>query len=642
MMEGSEELLETLVAMRREIDILHTESTHANLLLDTLDSMLGVGADGDPFQGVFQALLPVFGCSHAIVLIEKNQAQERLECIASNDEELVGTIWNTGHTFSKVLSGRIVTTIGGADAGEWPQHIERGQSALYLPLGVRNQRGLLVLLREQAMPGFDRSHVRLARKFSLIASHAFAAIHASRAEVESQRLKQLTERLKASQDELRYRANHDQLTGLPNRSCIQDLANNILSRKVPGEQAALAFIDLDDFKQVNDVYGHSAGDALLKGVAERLQAHIRKTDLIGRISGDEFVLILDPSEGPGQVPALASRLLRQLQEPFEIEGQQIRVSASMGVAYFPEHGGDYATLRANADTAMYQAKSSVKGSIGFFNSALGRKVAEKMVFEQRLRAAVHNREFRYALQPKVDIRDRRIVGFEALARWVDERGMVQTPDSFLPLASSLGLLDDIIHIVLDALVRDLPSLDACFGDNLKYSLNISAAQAGRMGFMETFARRIADTGRAGNFMLELTEESFVAAGPFQAHVFPLLREIGVGVSIDDFGTGYSSLAILADITADELKVDRSLITAIHQRPRSQSILRAIESLSTSLGMTVVAEGIETLDERNYLLTSTGIHFGQGFLFSRPQFVEDLLKSEGSGTAAARRSGNACR
>ena len=146
-MEGSEELLEPLVAMRREIDILHTESTHANLLLDTLDSMLGVGADGDPFQGVFQALLPVFGCSHAIVLIEKNQAQERLECIASNDEELVGTIWNTGHTFSKVLSGRIVTTIGGADAGEWPQHIERGQSALYLPLGVRNQRGLLVLLR---------------------------------------------------------------------------------------------------------------------------------------------------------------------------------------------------------------------------------------------------------------------------------------------------------------------------------------------------------------------------------------------------------------------------------------------------------------------------------------------------------------
>ena len=188
----------------------------------------------------------------------------------------------------------------------------------------------------------------------------------------------------------------------------------------------------------------------------------------------------------------------------------------------------------------------------------------------------------------------------------------------------MGLLDGITDIMLDIMGEALPLLDAQFGADAQYSINISAAQATKTPFMQKVVRRIADSGRPENFLLELTEESFLATGTFVSEVLPLIREAGLGVSIDDFGTGYSSLAILADITADELKVDRSLITSIHQRPRSQSILRAIESLGASLNMSVIAEGVETAEERHYLLNSTGIKTGQGYLFHKPQLVREII------------------
>ena len=207
--------------------------------------------------------------------------------------------------------------------------------------------------------------------------------------------------------------------------------------------------------------------------------------------------------------------------------------------------------------------------------------------------------------------------------------MVQPPSVFLSAAGELGLLDGITYTIIDALVADLPRLDAHFGPACRYSLNISARQASRPQFMAGLVRRIAAGSCPSRLILELTEETFVSASLFQSQVLPLLREARVGVSIDDFGTGFSCLTILADISADELKVDRSLISSIHQRPRSQSILRAIVSLAGALGMDVVAEGIETGDERQYLLESTSILFGQGYLFSKPRFVDDLIATRRS-------------
>ncbi|MGB3864347.1 MAG: EAL domain-containing protein [Xanthobacteraceae bacterium] len=627
-MEDSEELRETLVAMRREMDLLRTETTHANLLLTALDTVLCVEGDDDPFAGVFVALMPVFACSCAIVLIERDDGVDTLECVASSHAAAVGSVWASSKIFHKVLSGRIVTTVSDSGVDVWPDieglTLSGKQPALYLPLGVRGRRGLMLLLRACGEPGFDRSQVTLARKFSLLASHAFAAKRASQTEAESQRLKHLTKQLKASQEALSFRANHDRLTGLPNRAYVQELVRDIIAHNRPGQKLALAFIDLDDFKRVNDAHGHAAGDTLLREVAERVRSVIGPTDVFGRISGDEFVIVLDPLAHRSEISLVINRVRDCLRRPLRIEDAEIRPSGSIGVALYPTHGEDYDTLRRHADMAMYRAKTSAKGSVAFFTRDLGRQASEKLSLEQQLRDAVSNREFCCALQQKVNIRSGDTIGFEALVRWIDGRGQMHAPYEFLPLAGELGLLDDITMLLADDLTRNLPDLEARFGEGVCYSINVSPAQAADIPFMLRLTRRLAETGRAERFILELTEESLAATGPFQTHVLPVLRSAGIAISIDDFGTGYSSLAKLAELTVDELKIDRSLVTAIHQRPRNQSILRAIESLGVALGISVVVEGIETAEENDYLTSRTKLDIGQGYLFHRPQLLGDLL------------------
>lgn len=621
--------------MRREIGALRVEATHANLLLEALDAMLDVDAEHDPFDGVFTALLPVFACTGAIVLIEDPTDQQRLECIASNEPGVIGTSWQRSRRLEKVLCGRIITTIATIDEEGWPQNTsgDEMRPTLYLPLGVRNRRGLMMLLRDHGCPGFDRTHVTLAGKLSVLASHAFAVTHASRAEAESHRLQQMTRQLKDSQDALTFRANHDQLTGLPNRSHVQEIVDALVASKRPGQKFALAFLDIDDFKRVNDFHGHAAGDLLLAAVAKRLRVELRQTDIIGRINGDEFVIVVDSFERIDDLAAIVGRVSNQLHEPFRIETHEITISGSIGVALWPEQGHDYATLRAHADMAMYRTKATHKGGVTFFHPLMGREISDRLSLEHQLRAALAKREFQCALQQKVDLRTHQIVGFEALARWVDGSGTSHLPARFLKPASELDMLDGITGMVLDNLCEALPWLNSQFGSAVRYSVNISPSQATRTSFLKGLVRRIADTGRAQDFLLELTEETFLATDVFQSQGLHLIREAGIGLSIDDFGTGYSSLAILADITADELKVDRSLIASLPQRPRNQGILRAIESLGENLGMTVVAEGIETVEERNYLLASTGIVIGQGYLFHKPQLISQMMTGKPWGKRA---------
>lgn len=626
-MENAEELREIIVTMRGEIDFLRTETTHANLLLTALDAVLCVDSDADPFAGVFSALMPVFECACAIVLIEQDAGHEFLECVASTYQEAVGSRWPTGRLFQKVLSGRIISTVAESGIGDWPEGLQEAlspeQPALCLPLAVRDRRGLIMLLRERGQSGFDRAHVTLARKFSLLASHAFAAKQASQTAAESHRLKDLTEKLKSSEERLRFRANHDQLTGLPNRSYVQELVNEKITRKQPGQKLALAFIDLDEFKRVNDLHGHAAGDALLREFAARVQSEVRDTDVFGRISGDEFVIAIDPVKRRSDVASIIDRVRARIQRPLDTQGAEIRPSASIGIAFYPTHGTDYETLRRHADLAMYRAKTVSKGSVSFFTHDLGRQASDRLNLEHRLKEAVSAREFRCALQKKVDTRTGTIVGFEALVRWVDNGGDVRMPEEFLPLAVELGLINDITMLVVDDLVRHLPELEAMFGSTVRYGINICPTQTTDIPFMLNLAQCLA-ASQPDRFILELTEESLATTEPLETHILPMLRSVGVRLSIDDFGTGYSSLSKLAALTVDELKVDRSLVTSIHERPRNQIILRAIESLSAALGMSIVAEGIETPDECKFLLENTTITIGQGFLFHRPQVLSDLL------------------
>jgi diguanylate cyclase (GGDEF)-like protein/PAS domain S-box-containing protein len=437
----------------------------------------------------------------------------------------------------------------------------------------------------------------------------------------------ITER-KEIENELLRRVNFDDLTGLPNRILIREHVDRVL--RDPERRFALAFIDLDNFKHINDYYSHAVGDALLLKIATRIARRLRRSDMLARISGDEFLLLLDPIEDSDEIAATVGQILADLKQPFHIEAFEVFTSASIGVSVHPEHGLTYEELRRNADSAMYRAKNDAKGDAVYFDLNMGQAITARMELEQRLRLAIRDCKFCCAFQPKVDIRSHEVVGFETLVRWRDDEGEIHPPSSFIGLAIELGLIDTITHFVLAEALRSIETLDQEFGVATTISVNVAAKQASDLNFMRAFAKILSTSEFAPRVMVELTEDAFVAKSQFQHYVLPMLREIGVRVSIDDFGTGYSSLSALADITADELKVDRSFISSIHERPRSQSVLRAIESLGHALGMTVVAEGVETFEELAYLQASTRIRQAQGYYFAKPFFLEEA--------ATARRAG----
>lgn len=445
---------------------------------------------------------------------------------------------------------------------------------------------------------------------------------------------------KAVEDQLFRSAYYDELTGLPMRRVIEHRTNALLRREESSTRFALAFLDIDNFKHINDYYGHAAGDALLVEVAKRLALDLRDTDMLSRISGDEFLLLLNPIQGEQEVAEYIQFTLQRLKAPFFIDGSEIFASTSIGVSLYPEHGRDYEELRQNADIAMYRVKSEGKGAAVFFDASMEREALARMKIEQSLRLAILEKRFCCAFQAKVDIRTQDIMGIEALVRLRDDDGVIQAPGTFINLAVELGLIDELTHLVLAEIVRSIDLINETFGQDTSISMNVAAKQAGNVKFMRSFAEALEATGYPERFMIEVTEDAFVAKSHFQIEILPMFRKLGVGISIDDFGIGYSSLSALADITADEIKIDRSFITDIHKRPRSQGILRAIESLSDALGMTMIAEGIETFEELAYLQAATRIRYAQGYYFARPILLEELkpvirILSESRVTSASR-------
>jgi diguanylate cyclase (GGDEF)-like protein len=425
------------------------------------------------------------------------------------------------------------------------------------------------------------------------------------------------------EDQLFRSAYFDELTGLPSRRVIEHRANNLLAQDRGGERFALAFLDVDNFKHINDYYGHTVGDALLVELSKRLGRDLRDSDMLSRISGDEFLLLLSPIRGQEEVAEFMQSTLERLTAPFFIDNSEVFASTSVGISLYPDHGRSFETLRQNADIAMYRIKNDGKGMAAFFDAGMEREALARMKIEQSLRLAILEKRFCCAFQSKVDIRTQAVKGIEALVRLRDDEGVIQAPGSFINLAGELGLIDELTHLVLAEIVKSIDLINATFGAEAIISINVAAKQAGNPEFMRTFAQALDDTGFPQRFMIEVTEDAFVAANHFQSDILPMFRKLGVGISIDDFGTGYSSLSALADITADEIKIDRSFITDIHKRPRSQGILRAIESLSEALGMTVVAEGLESYEELAYLQAATKIRYAQGYYFARPIFLEEL-------------------
>jgi cyclic di-GMP phosphodiesterase Gmr len=480
---------------------------------------------------------------------------------------------------------------------EWEESVIAGGKTITAETRVADHEGVRILLTSHT-PVFITNNTLLISSSVDITEHK---------EVE----RRLTER-----------AHIDKLTGLPDRVRIEQHVEAVIDS---GEQRpfALAFIDLDNFKHVNDYYSHAIGDGLLIKISERIKAKIKARDMLARISGDEFLLFLDGYENEAAVNGVIEEVLSEIKRPFHLEGFEIFSSCSIGVSFYPVHGRNYETLRRNADGAMYGAKARAKGQAMYFDDGLGKQIAARMEAEQRLRLAIRDKRFVCAFQPKVDIHTQEVVGFETLVRWRDSDGEIHPPGQFISLAIELGLINPITSFVLSETIASLDKLDAAFGEGKSVSINVGAKQTGDLAFMRGLIDTIRQSGCAERLILELTEDAIVEKGVFQSEILPSLREIGVRISIDDFGTGYSSLSALADITADEIKIDRSFISRIHERPRSQSVLKAIESLARSLGMSMVAEGVETAEELIYLQTASRIRFAQGFYFSKPVYLDEL-------------------
>ena len=443
---------------------------------------------------------------------------------------------------------------------------------------------------------------------------------------------------------LRHQATHDSLTGLPNRVMLHDrLDQAIAYARRARDQLAVLWLDLDHFKFVNDSYGHRTGDELLTLVAGRLRAAVRDSDTVVRLGGDEFVVLMLGVGGEADASGAARRVLDGLNQPFELEGRRLHASASVGISLFPEDGQTSEQLLMHADTAMYRAKSEGRNGFQFYRRELGQQAQERETLARALHSALENGEFELHYQPKVLTADRRICGVEALIRWHHpELGMVP-PLSFIPLAEETGLIVPIGEWVLKTACRQAQAWHDAGFIGLTMAVNVSARQFQQNDMVGTVQRCLAESGLSGDLLeLEITESLLMDKSEALIHTLNGIKALGVSLALDDFGTGFSSLGYLRRFPLDNVKIDRSFVANVTSDAADASIAKAIIAMSHSLGLKVVAEGVESSAHLSFL-QDNHCDTAQGYLFSRPLPAEQLIaKLRGmASTALAPADGAPC-
>ncbi len=448
------------------------------------------------------------------------------------------------------------------------------------------------------------------------------------------------QQLRDSERRVRDLAYHDSLTGLGNRRMSQDrLAAAVATAKRHRRQLAVIMLDLDKFKRINDTLGHGAGDALLREVGQRLTDAVRRSDLvtrsepelpadIARLGGDEFTVVLTEIRSGADAARVARRILSVLAAPLTLEGHEVVVGASMGVAVFPQDGEDPETLIRNADAALYHAKENGRGNYKFYDTALNAVAVERLVIEEGLRRAIERDELRLFWQPIVESSTGRIVSAEALVRWFSpSRGLVP-PDQFIPLAEDTGLIVPVGDWVLRTACAQLSRWRESGMGPLRAAVNLSPVQLTRDGFAERVGALLAEYQLdPAQLELEITERTLMRAEGTVEHNLRELRRIGLRFALDDFGTGFSSLSYLRRFHFDTLKIDRSFVRDVIADPEDGAITSAILSMSRALGLQVVAEGVETAEQRAFLM-ERGCDLMQGYYFSRPveaRFITGLIE-----------------
>ncbi len=434
------------------------------------------------------------------------------------------------------------------------------------------------------------------------------------------------------QQQLERQANHDLLTGLPNRILLNDRIDQGLARAARlGYYLTLVFIDLDNFKFINDGLGHVAGDELLKSIARRLAGCLRSSDTVARVGGDEFVLVLSDHYRVSTVISLLERVLNEIRRPVTLAGREFQIGASLGVAMFPDDGEDAQTLLKHADIAMYAAKKRGRNTFQFFIHDLNRVADERLNLEAAMRIALERDEFSVHYQPKVDS-SCRIVGVEALARWTHHELGVIGPDRFIAVAEESGLIMPLTLAILRQAFNAARAWNEGRAVPLLIAVNLSPLLFLGDDVVERVAAVLDDAGLpASQVELEITETVFLGDGTRAVSILAEFKALGFRLAMDDFGTGYSSLSYLRRFPLDIIKIDRSLVTGLEQEEEVAMIARAAISLGKSLHKTVVAEGVENLPQFDYL-RRYGCDEFQGYLLSRPLPAEQLTALlEGGGT-----------
>jgi diguanylate cyclase (GGDEF)-like protein len=451
----------------------------------------------------------------------------------------------------------------------------------------------------------------------------------------NEELNKAVQEVTETKDRLRQMAYYDSLTSLPNRRLFTeqlDLLLRLANRN--GEMLALLFLDLDNFKRINDSLGHSAGDLLLREVAQRLSGCVRDSDVVAhyvesgptidvsRLGGDEFTVVLNQIDRPESAGLVAQRLIEALLQPMVIEGHELVVTPSIGIAVAPVDASDVDGLLKAADTAMYHAKASGKNNCLYYNSDMDAAGVDRLQLEADLRRALEREEFVLHYQPQVDTRNGSVVGAEALVRWEHpDKGMIP-PFKFIPLVEEMGLIGQLGDWVLREACRQMKEFEVMGVKLPKVAVNVSALQ-----FNPTFIRSVREvleqTGlEPSRLELELTEGVVMDDGKSTLQALNDLKDIGVSLSIDDFGTGYSSLSYLSRFPLDELKIDRSFVIELDKSESDASLVVAIIAMARSMNLRLVAEGVETREQYEFL-TGNGAHVIQGYLFSKPVPADEL-------------------
>jgi diguanylate cyclase (GGDEF)-like protein/PAS domain S-box-containing protein len=481
----------------------------------------------------------------------------------------------------------------------------------------RREEFMRIIKARGVVSGFESQVYRKNGDTIWISENARAVFDGTQVLYYEGTVEDVTER-RLYQVRIEQQANYDTLTGLANRSLLNDrLQQAIFTAASYGTRLAIVFVDLDRFKFINDSLGHHVGDQLLKVMADRFRTCVREHDTVARLGGDEFVLLINGQGEPDAVGATMERMLQVISQPWRSGQGEFEITCSIGVALYPDDGGDADTLLKHADSAMYRAKEHGRNNFQFFTNELNRMMKERLELESNLRRALDRGQFELLYQPRLDLATREITGCEALIRWqLPGRGVIG-PSSFIPIAEETGLIGPIGRWVLQtACAQNKAWQDAGFKPFV-VAVNVSPRQFRRDEFVQTITEVLEQTKLDPQWLeIELTENMVMHDGEHMVEMLHAIKRLGVGIAVDDFGTGYSSLSYLKRFPVDRLKVDRSFVKDIATDPDSAAIVRTIVALGHNLNLKVVAEGVET-EEQIAFLAANACDELQGFYFSKP-------------------------